>query len=97
MSVVTPEQEEEMAQLLVAALNLDELDASGIPPDAPLFGNEPGSLGLDSIDALEIVLAVQQKYGVELRAADEANRRIFGSLRALCAHVQGLLQSPVPA
>ncbi|WP_420465963.1 phosphopantetheine-binding protein [Panacagrimonas sp.] len=90
MSVsITPERA--LAQLLISALNLEELDAGGIDPEAPLFGSEPGSLGLDSIDALEIVLAIQQEYGVELRAADESNRQVFRSLRALSAHVQSLV------
>lgn len=90
MSVsTTPERE--LAHLLVNALNLEEVDAALIDPDAPLFGSGPGSLGLDSIDALEIVLAIQQEYGVELRAADETSRQVFGSLRALSEHVQSLV------
>lgn len=92
MSVVV-NAEREMAQLLISALNLEDLDPDAIEPDAPLFGSDAGSLGLDSIDALEIVLAIQQKYGVELRAADEASRQVFRSLRALSAHVQ----SQIPA
>ncbi len=76
--------EREMAQFLVTVLNLPD----DIPPDAPLFSHEAAGLGLDSIDALEIALGVQQKYGVELRADDENNKQIFGSLRALSAYVQ---------
>lgn len=80
--------EREMAQLLVTALNLDSVNADGIVPEAPLFGHAAAGLGLDSIDALEIALAVQQKYGVELRADDRNSKQIFGSLRALSAYVQ---------
>ena len=83
--------ERELAQLLVRALNLDAVDPESISPDAPLFGNEAGGLGLDSIDALEIVLAVQQKYGVELRAADEKSRQVFRNLGTLSAHVQSMI------
>jgi acyl carrier protein len=86
MSAQTAE-ETAMAQLLVAALNLDSVDPAAIGPDAALFGQSAGSLGLDSIDALEIALAISQKYGVELRSEDEATKKAFGSLRALAAHV----------
>jgi acyl carrier protein len=75
----------ELAQLLVQSLNLDEVDPASIDPEAPLF-NE--GLGLDSIDALELSLAVGKRYGVQLRSDGEDNRRIFASLRALSAHVQ---------
>jgi acyl carrier protein len=83
----TSAAERDMAQLLVTALNLEGVDATAIDPDAPLFGHEAAGLGLDSIDALEIALAVEQKYGVELRADDRDNKQVFSSLRALNAHV----------
>lgn len=85
-AVINPELE--LAQLLVSALNLESVDAGAIAPEAPLFGHDAAGLGLDSIDALEIALAVQQKYGVELRADDQNTKRIFSSLRALSAHIQ---------
>lgn len=77
--------ERELAELLVESLNLEGVDPAGIVPDAPLF-NE--GLGLDSIDALELALAVGKRYGVQLRSEGEEDRRIFASLRALSAHVQ---------
>lgn len=77
-----------LAQLLVQALNLDGVTPAGIAPDAPLFGQNPGSLGLDSIDALEIALAISQKYGVELKSDDDTTKKAFASLRALSALVQ---------
>ena len=81
------DSEKEMATLLIAALNLEDKKLEDIDPAAALFG-EPGSgWGLDSIDALEIALAIQQKYGVELRAEDEATRRAFASLTALVDYV----------
>ena len=86
MSAQTAE-EAAMAQLLVAALNLDSVDPAAIAPEAALFGQSPGSLGLDSIDALEIALAISQKHGVELRSEDEATKKAFASLRQLTAHV----------
>lgn len=80
----TPE-ESALAELIVAAVNLEDVRPSDIDPDAPLFGE---GLGLDSIDALEIALEISKRYGVQLRADDEENRRIFASLRALAAHVE---------
>lgn len=80
----TPE-ERELAELLVSALNLEDVSAEEIDPEAPLFGD---GLGLDSIDALEIALEISKRYGVQIRAEDEENRRIFSSLRSLSAHVQ---------
>lgn len=77
-----------LAQLLVQALNLDGVEPAGIAADAPLFGQSAGSLGLDSIDALEIALAISQKFGVELKSDDEATKKSFASLRALSAFVQ---------
>ena len=75
----------ELAQLLVEALNIDGIAASDIDPSAALFG---GDLGLDSIDALELALAVSKHYGFSLRSDNPDNARIFGSLRALAAHIE---------
>lgn len=77
--------ERDLAELLVESLNLEGVDAAGIDPDAPLFND---GLGLDSIDALELALAISRKYGFQLRSDNDANRRIFASLRALSAHVE---------
>lgn len=82
------EFEHEIARLLVEALELEDVAAQDVEPEAPLFGHEPGSLGLDSIDALEIALAIKQQFDVELRPDDEENNKIFASLRALATHVQ---------
>lgn len=76
-----------LAELIVTTLNL-ERDPAEIDPNAPLF-NE--GLGLDSIDMLEISLAVSQTYGVKLRADDSDNNRIFRSLRSLSDHIQQCL------
>ena len=84
MSTQTP-AERELAELLVESLNLEDVDPSGIDPDAPLFN---AGLGLDSIDALELALAVGKRYGFQLRSDNEENLRIFASLRALSAHVE---------
>jgi acyl carrier protein len=77
-------QELALAQLIVQTLNL-EVAASSIDARAPLFGE---GLGLDSIDMLEIALAVSQTYGVKLRADDTENNEIFRSLASLNRHIQ---------
>ena len=87
MSVVTG-AERELAELLIEVLNLEGRDAGAIDPEAPLFSGRGGGWGLDSIDALEIALALQQKYGVVLRSEDQATRGAFASLRALGQYVQ---------
>jgi acyl carrier protein len=78
------ETEAELARLIVGTLNLD-IPAAEIDPEAPLFGE---GLGLDSIDVLEIALAISQTYGVQLRSDDENNANIFQSLRSLNNDIQ---------
>ncbi|MFC0676527.1 phosphopantetheine-binding protein [Lysobacter korlensis] len=84
MSAQTP-AEAELAQLLVDSLNLEGVEPGGIDPEAPLFG---AGLGLDSIDALELALAISKRYGFQLRSDSDENRRIFASLRSLSAHIE---------
>lgn len=75
--------EREMAVLIVSTLQL-EVEPSAIELDEPLFRE---GLGLDSIDALELALAISRRYGFELRSDDERNHQIFASLRSLTRHV----------
>jgi acyl carrier protein len=79
------EAEHELAELIVDSLNLEDVQAADMDPEAPLFG---GDLGLDSIDALEIALAVSQRYGFQLRSDNPDNREIFASLRSLSEHIE---------
>ena len=76
--------ERELAEMLVEVLHLD-LTPAAIDPQAGLFGEQ--GLGLDSIDILEMAVAISQRYGFQLRSDDPDNKRIFASLRALGAHV----------
>ena len=76
--------ERELAELLVEVLHL-EMAPTEIGPSAPLYGEQ--GLGLDSIDILEIAVAISKKYGVKLRSDDPDNDRIFASLRALAAEI----------
>jgi len=84
MGLQTP-AEHELAQLVVSSLNLENVAPADIDPEAVLFG---GDLGLDSIDALELALAVSKRYGFALRSDNADNKRIFGSLRALATHIE---------
>ena len=76
--------EAELAKLIVATLNL-EMSPQDIDPSAPLYGE---GLGLDSIDILELALAISKTYGVKVRSDDEQNSRVFASLRSLNTHIQ---------
>lgn len=76
-----------MAALMIDALELEDIEADQIEPEAALFGSEEEGLGLDSIDALEIVLAISRHYGVDLRADNENKEKIFRSLRSLTDYV----------
>jgi acyl carrier protein len=76
--------EASLAALIVTCLHL-EIGSAEIEPEAALFGE---GLGLDSIDALELALAISRDYGLELKSDDERNRSIFTSLRSLAAYVE---------
>jgi acyl carrier protein len=75
----------EVAHTIVDALNLEDVRAEDIDPEEPLFRD---GLGLDSIDALEIALAISMKYGFQIRSDENDNARIFASLRSLSQHVE---------
>ena len=79
----SPDLQNELAQLIVEALNL-EIAPGEIDPRAPLYQE---GLGLDSIDILEVALVVGKRYGVELRADDQNNQKIFRSLEVLASHI----------
>ena len=75
----------EIKNLIISTLNLEELTPEDIDTDAPLFGD---GLGLDSIDALELGLAIKGKYGLVLAADDQDTRRHFASVAALASFVE---------
>lgn len=78
------ELEQQVKELIVEALMLDDVRPDGIDSDAPLFVT---GLGLDSIDALELAMAVDKKFGVRIRADDEQNKHIFSSVKNLAAYI----------
>jgi acyl carrier protein len=70
-------------RLLVKELNLKGRDPDAIEDDAPLFG---AGLGLDSLDALQLAMSIEEQLGVRIPEGDEA-RAIFKSVRAIADHV----------
>ncbi|MBE8597001.1 phosphopantetheine-binding protein [Xenorhabdus sp. BG5] len=75
----------EIKQLIIDTLNLEDLTPVDIETDAPLFGD---GLGLDSIDALELGLAVKNRYGIVLSSESEEMRQHFASVATLAAYIQ---------
>lgn len=76
--------ESELKKLIVEALALEDLSPEEIDSNAPLFVK---GLGLDSIDALELAVAIDERFGVEITADDADHRGIFASVRSLARHV----------
>ncbi len=76
--------EREIKELIISSLALEDLAPDDIDPQAPLFVE---GLGLDSIDALELGLSLQKRYGVALSADSADTRRHFASIKALAAFV----------
>ena len=70
----------EIKELLVAELNLSGRDPSSIDDETPLFGSE--GLGLDSLDALQIAMLIEEKFGIRVPEGDEA-RPIFRCVNSL--------------
>lgn len=76
--------EAELKALIVEALMLDDVQPEDIQTDAPLFRE---GLGLDSIDALELSMAIHKRFGVRIAADDERNKVIFRSVATLAAFI----------
>jgi acyl carrier protein len=76
--------EDELKQLIVSTLNLEDLTPAEIAAEEPLFGD---GLGLDSIDALEIGMAIARTYGIKIKDSDKNLKPHFRSVRTLAAFV----------
>lgn len=76
--------EQEIKELIIEALMLEDVTPAEIEPDAALFVD---GLGLDSIDALELAMALEERYGVKIGDDPEQNQQIFASVRRLAAFV----------
>ena len=92
------ELERELKQLLIEVLNLEDISVEQIDSDAPLFG---AGLGLDSIDALELGVAIRKKYDVQMDADSETTREHFASIANLAlssrSKTRGLSGSAIAA
>lgn len=77
--------EQEVKTLIIDVLQLEDITPDDIDTEAPLFVE---GLGLDSIDALEIGVALQKRYGITLSAESQETRRHFASVRALAAMIE---------
>ena len=82
---------EEVKQLILDALQLEDMTTADIDTDAPLFGD---GLGLDSIDALELGVALQKRYGITLSADSEETRGHFASARSIAALIESTGKQP---
>lgn len=77
--------ERELKELIVQSLELSDVSADDIDSEAPLFGE---GLGLDSIDALELAVALNKSFSVNLRSDDEETKQVFASVRNLAAYIE---------
>lgn len=73
-----------LRRMIVEALMLEDVEPDDIDDAAPLFGT---GLGLDSIDALELAIAVDSEFGVKIKADDERNKQTFASVDALAGFI----------
>ena len=77
--------ERELAQLIIDFCNIDDVSVEDVPNDVPLIGPD-SPFYLDSLDAVEIVVAVQKRYGVRI-GGEDSSREVLGSLKALADYV----------
>ena len=77
--------ERDVASMIVTTLNLETVTPEQIDPAEPLFGT---GLGLDSIDALELSLAIAQTYGYQVKSSDPEIKETFSSLRSLARAIE---------
>ena len=75
---------EKLKSQIIEALNLEDLQPEDIDPDKPLFGAE--GLGLDSIDALELILIRERDYGIKLSKPGEG-KEVFSSVRTMAEYI----------
>jgi len=75
---------QEIKALIIDSLVLEDVRVEDIADDMPLFGD---GLGLDSIDALELAIAIERHFGVTIEADDQRNKEIFACVNALATHI----------
>ena len=80
------EFEQEVGSMIIETLNLADVAVDDIDPEQPLFRD---GLGLDSIDALELSLAISRRYGVQIKTENTDVAQVFASIRSLSEYIQG--------
>lgn len=80
------ELHQELKAFIIETMNLEDITPANIGDDTPLFAED--GLGLDSIDALELVLGLKKKYGVTLEANDEKTRQHLQSVTSLATLIE---------
>jgi len=80
------EIESEIKSVIISSLELEDVTAAEIDTDAPLFGE---GLGLDSIDALELGMAVRKRFGITFSKDPAENKKVFRSVKTLADYVEG--------
>jgi acyl carrier protein len=78
--------ESKVKEIIVSSLDLEDVSPSDIETDAPLFGE---GLGLDSIDALELGMAIKREFGIAFSKDPAENKRVFYSVKTLAEHIEG--------
>jgi acyl carrier protein len=91
MNNPSPELRQEIKRLIIESLNLEDVVPQDIDDESPLFGNE--GLGLDSIDALELGVALRKKYNVTLEADDPNVKTYFRSVTSLAQWLGPILSA----
>jgi acyl carrier protein len=76
---------DELRELLIVELNLEDIRPEDIKDNEPLFVD---GLGLDSIDALELAIVIERKYGIKIKSGDDRNTKIFASLTSLAEYIE---------
>lgn len=77
----------EIKTLIIESLDLEDISVEDIKDDEPLFVD---GLGLDSIDALELGLAIKKRFDIKLDANSEETKQHFASINSLCAFIEGV-------
>ena len=78
--------EDEIKEIIVSSLDLEDVEPAQIETDAPLFGE---GLGLDSIDALELGMAIRKKYAITFSKDPAENKKVFHSVKSIADYVRG--------
>ena len=83
------ETEQKVKEIIVSSLDLEDVSPSDIDTESPLFGE---GLGLDSIDALELGMAIKREFGIAFSKDPADNKRIFRSVGTLAEYIEGQRQ-----